>query len=242
MAPARLPPSVKGRPRLRQIPLPLPVVPALGRDDFLVADSNRAALAALDRWPDWPRPGVLLWGPEACGKSHLAAIWRARTGAQLLTPKGLETLEAAGLAEAPSAMVVEELGEPLSAEAERGLFHLYNAMLERRGSLMLIARLPAQHWPIALPDLRSRVNAVPAIGIGAPEDTLIAQLLAKLFADRQVSVDPETFAYALQRMERSCAAARRLVEAVDHAALAGQRPITVPLVRQVLEQRFPGPS
>ncbi|MSO71562.1 MAG: DNA replication protein [Alphaproteobacteria bacterium] len=223
----------------RQLPLALPFAPALGRGDFILAASNRAAVAALDRWPDWPRPGLLLCGPEACGKSHLVEIWRQRSGAPRLTATELPALDPTALADGPAALALEDLGAPLGDEAELALFRLYNLMLERRGSLLLTARTPPAAWSIALADLRSRVNALTAIAIGSPEDELIDRLLSKLFADRQVSVDPETLGFARLRMERSCAAARRLVEAVDHAALAQQRPITVPLVRAVLEEVWP---
>lgn len=226
---------------MRQLPLALPFAPALGRGDFIPADSNRAAVAALDRWPDWPRPGLLLWGPEACGKSHLVEIWRQQTDARLLHASALAAPDPLALAEGMTPVAVEDLGAPLVPEAELALFRLYNLVLERRGSLLLTSRIPPASWPVALADLRSRLNAMPAISIGAPEDALIDRLLAKLFADRQVSVDPETLAFARARMERSCAAARRLVDAIDQAALAQKRPITVPLVRAVLEELWPKP-
>jgi hypothetical protein len=55
-----------------QLAFDLPHVEASGRDDFLISDANRAALAAIDRWPDWPNPVLVLTGPAGCGK-----LWRS---------------------------------------------------------------------------------------------------------------------------------------------------------------------
>ncbi|HLB80138.1 MAG TPA: DNA replication protein, partial [Dongiaceae bacterium] len=72
-----------------QLPLDLGHRPALRRDDFLVAPCNRAAVAWLDRWPDWPGPALAVHGPPGCGKTHLASVWRARSGAIAVEPAAL---------------------------------------------------------------------------------------------------------------------------------------------------------
>ncbi|HEX5690782.1 MAG TPA: hypothetical protein VFX76_12300, partial [Roseiflexaceae bacterium] len=86
-------------------------------------------------------------------------------------------------------------------------------------------------WPVALADLRSRLGAVPAIGIAPPDDMLIRALLVKLFADKQLRVGEEVVRYIADRIERSFEAARAVVDRIDQAALRGQRGITVPFVR-----------
>ena len=77
----------------RQLPLGLPQRPALGMEDFLVADCNRAAVAWIDRWPEWPGPLVVLYGPEGCGKTHLAHVWQARTGAGIVPASELARID-----------------------------------------------------------------------------------------------------------------------------------------------------
>ena len=67
---------------MRQLALEFAHRPAFGREDFLVSDSNREAVGWVDLWPNWPAPGLIIFGPESSGKTHLAEVWRARTAAE----------------------------------------------------------------------------------------------------------------------------------------------------------------
>lgn len=219
---------------MTQFTLDFPRRVALGADNFLVAAPNREAVLWLDRWPDWPSPALAIHGPPGCGKTHLAHVWRARSGAELITPGDLAGGQPVDLLGERNAVVIED-ADRLTYD-EEALLHLYNVAGERRGHLLLTGRLPPARWRIALDDLRSRLTAAPAVAVGAPDDALLGALLVKLFADRQLVVGEEVLAYTLARMERSFDAARRLVAALDEAALAGRRNITVPLAREVLKR------
>ncbi|HET8587587.1 MAG TPA: DNA replication protein [Candidatus Limnocylindria bacterium] len=201
---------------------------ALGADDFMVAPSNEAAVAWLDRWPDWPAPALVLHGPPGSGKTHLAQVWRARSGAATAAPTTVEEVPAV-LGGARACVVDDADRAP-----EQPLLHLYNLVAERGGHLLLTASRPPVLWPLGLPDLRSRLLAAPSAALGPPDDALIAAVLLKLFADRQLAVGEEVVAWLLRHMERSFDAARRTVAALDAAALEARRPITVPLAKAVL--------
>jgi DnaA regulatory inactivator Hda len=220
----------------RQLTLDLGHRPAMGRADFLVSDANRHAVAWIDRWPAWPGPAVAICGPPGSGKSHLAAAWRAASGAIGLA---VEDLEVAGLQDrlaAARTCALDDAGAIAGHEVrEEAALHLYNMIAERRGGLLLLDRLPPARWPLALPDLASRLRAAPSVAIEPPDDALIEGVLDKLFADRQLTVDAAVIGFLLRRMERSLDAARRVVDRIDEHALASKRPITVPLARAVLE-------
>lgn len=224
---------------MTQLPMALPHRTALGRSDFLVSASNAEALFWLDRWPQWPLGALLLHGPESCGKTHLAHLWRERSGGRIIG--GAELAER----DLPSLVVAGKRGlavDDADRASEPPLLHLYNACREEGIGLLLTARRPPALWPIALADLRSRLLARLAVEIGAPDDTLLAAVLVKHFADRQLRVAPEVVRYLLARMERSLAAAAALAERLDAAALAAGRPVSVPLAREVLAQDAPYPS
>jgi chromosomal replication initiation ATPase DnaA len=210
--------------------------PTWRREDFIVADGNREALAWLDRWPDWPAPALALGGPPGCGKTHLAHIWAARADAPILQPAALEDKSIADLAELAAqspALAIEEA----ERAPERALLHLYNLMRERRGHLLLVsANLPA-HWRITLPDLASRLRAAPAVAVASPDDELLGSIILKQLADRQLHAGPGVVQYLVSHMERSAEEARRIVAALDRKALAERREIDRKLAADVLAER-----
>ncbi|MFQ6017022.1 MAG: DNA replication protein [Kiloniellaceae bacterium] len=223
--------------RLAQLPLDLGHRVALGREDFLVAPGNAVAVAWIDRWPDWPGCALALHGPPGCGKTHLCRVWRALSGAVEVDGAALAAAEPRRALGEARACVVDGIQGRLAADPalQRRLLHLYNIVAERGGHLLMTGRNPPARWSCALADLRSRLSAVTAVGLAAPDDALIEALLVKLFADRQLRVGGDVIRYLLARMERSFDAARRIVAAVDRASLAERREITVPLARAVLE-------
>ena len=210
------------------------VRPALGREDFLISPCNQAAVGWIDKWPDWPGIGVSLWGEPGSGKTHLAEVWRAASGADGF---GLDRLTGERIDEALGSKgnALVDLGERvLPRVAEVPLLHLHNRLRDQRQSLLLVSRVPPARWDVALPDLRSRLGAMAAVQIEGPDDALLGGLLVKLFADRQLRVAPDVIAYALPRIERSFAATRGLVEAIDRMSLSTGRSVTIPLLRDAL--------
>lgn len=216
-----------------QLALPFAHRPAFGGEDFWVASSNAEAIAWIDRWRGWTHPVLVIHGPPGCGKTHLGQVFLAATKGEGIAAVELAGCDPVRLAAGP-AVLVEDADRLFGRDGEHKLFHLHNMIVEAQGRMLLTARIPPVRWPIALPDLASRARAAPAVAIGAPDQALIAALLIKLFADRQVRVDPAVISFMVARMERSFEAARRLVAAMDRVALAERRPLTVPLAAEVL--------
>jgi len=214
-----------------QLPFDLPHRPALGRADFVVSGCNAAAFGWIERWPDWPNHVLVLHGPLNCGKSHLAELWRRRSGAVLVAGGLLGGLDPTALAAGAAVAVDDAENAP-----ERALLHLYNCCVEAGTSLLVVARAAPGAWPIALPDLASRLRAAPAAAIALPDDDLLAAVLVKHFADRQVRVPPAVIAYLVPRMERSFEAAAATAERLDRLALSERRPIGIALARKILAE------
>lgn len=222
-----------GRAGARQLALDLPHRPASGADDFLVAAPNADAIAWLDRWPDWAAPGLALHGPEGCGKTHLLRVWQARSGAIPLRAAELGSFDLTSFSAAPRPVALDDCGARLP---EQALLHLYNLLAAAGRHLLMAGREPPARWGVELPDLSSRLGALPAVRIDPPDDALLAGLLVKLFADRQLRIDAAPVDYLLPRMERSFAAAERLVARLDAIALQERRAVTVALAREALQQ------
>ncbi|WCR19976.1 chromosomal replication initiator DnaA [Paracoccus alcaliphilus] len=211
----------------RQLTLDLTTPPAHSRADFLPAPANAAALAVLDAPQFWPQGRMLLIGPEGAGKTHMAAFWAAENGARRVTAASLRPDGADLLAVEGGALVIEDADHAgFAAGAEQALFHLWNLCGPRDCLLLLTARSAPRDWGLVLPDLRSRMDAMPQVRLGAPDEALMAAVLVKLFADRQQAVSAGLIDWLVLNMDRDLGLARRLVAAMDREAMADKRPIT----------------
>lgn len=215
-------------PRPRQLALALDHPESYAREDFLPGRGNAAALKLVDSWPDWPANAVALVGPEGSGKSHLAAIWAAASGARVMSGRALTV---AGLlaALATGALVVEDA----AAADERALFHLLNLVREEEAFLLFTAPTTPSVWPVAIADLASRLRALPVVTLQAPDDAMLRGVIVKLAADRQLTLDEAAVRYLSTHIERSFAAARAAIIALDNEALRQGRPPTRALAAEL---------
>jgi chromosomal replication initiation ATPase DnaA len=217
-----------------QLTFDLPVRAALGREDFFVAPANALAVAALDAPATWPEGKMLLIGPAGSGKTHLALVWAAQSGATVLAARDLAGTD---LPDAGSLVLEDADMVAGQTELETALFHLHNHMISRRGRLLLTASRPPRDWGLRLPDLMSRMEATATATLLPPDDALLGVILVKLFADRQLHVSPDLIPWLVGRIDRSFATARAIVEALDAAALASRRPINRALASELLDSR-----
>jgi chromosomal replication initiation ATPase DnaA len=209
----------------QQLRLKLDGPSSIAREDFIAAPSNAEARDALDAWPAWPGGRLALVGPEGSGKTHLALDWARRAAAVELDPASTD--------------IGDVLGGPVLMEhADRArpevLFHLINAV-GAGGGLLLTSRLHPRAWPAELPDLRSRLNALPTVLIGEPDDAVLEGVLRKFFRERNIRPAEDVYPYLTRRIERSVRMARAVVERLDETADAESREITRSLARQILE-------
>lgn len=213
----------------RQLAFDLPVRESRSRGDFFVSDANVLALTRLDDPELWPNRKLVLVGPQGAGKTHLAHVWSDATGALLLTPEMLETLDLPGI----DCAVALDAADTLTPDQEEAVFHLHNHLSANAFAFLLVARTPPAQWPLTLPDLKSRMMATDTVRIEAPDDALLSAVMVKQFADRQIAVAPNVIAWLVDHMDRSFASAQRMVDALDKAALAEGRAVTRPLAQKV---------
>lgn len=218
--------------RPRQLPLELGYLAAQSRDDFLAGRSNEAALAMVDRWPDWPSPVVVLAGPAGSGKTHLASIWRGKAGAATGSAAKVDGSLIGAAADGPVLVDDADAG----TVDETGLFHLINAVRSAGTSLLMTARRFPASWGVTLPDLQSRLRAATTVEIHEPDDALLAAVVTKLFADRQIEIEPHVVQFLVRRMERSLATASAVVARIDALALERKARISRALAAEVVSE------
>ncbi len=226
-------------PAPRQLVFDLSHRSALGAEDFFVSTSNSAAVALIDQWPDWPHWAAVVLGAGGSGKSHLANVWRHRSEAMVISGAELTDAAVEALNE-KGALCIEDIDRGINDATL--LFHLLNLAREHKQSILLTTRLAPGDLQIELPDLRSRLRALPLVKIDEPDESLLTAVLVKLFSDRQLQVEPKVISYLSLRMERSMAFASRLVAEIDRLALARQRRVTTPLAQEALMRTSEGKS
>ena len=215
----------------RQLRLELRRPASLRREAFIVTPANEEAVRAMDAWPNWHGGCLALIGPEGSGKTHLAHAWATRAGARVLRPS--DAASALGLAQLQGQPVLLEDAD--RDAPDEGLFHLINMAGADGGGLLLTARTAPSLWPTTLPDLRSRLNALPVAELPPPDDIILEGVLTNLFRERNIRPSDDLIPYLLRRIERSIPRALDIVTRLDEIADAEQRPISRALARQILE-------
>lgn len=177
-------------------------------EDFLVGSSNQTAVRHLEHHATWPVRASVLTGPRGSGRTTLARLFARSTGAEVI--------------------------DPVSGYPDEEIFHAWNRAHELRRPLLLVSDTSPSLWPVALPDLRSRLMAVPVVTIGEPDDDLALSLIERLFAQRATPIAPDVPRFLVTRIERSYDAIHRVVQMLDQAALAERKRVSIRMARAKL--------
>ena len=222
---------------MKQIPLEFEHRPCLGREDFMVAKCNAEAVSMLDSWPNWNFFALCIYGPKGSGKTHLANVFSNKVSVFTNHPYKIPSIKAKDinlelphhLFEKSKCLIVEDLEEVKDFEA---MFHLYNLYRNEGGYILFTSLTAPARINVSLPDLRSRLNIIPAIEIKDPDDDMLSALTLKLFSDRQINISPDTLGYILKNTQRSYSYIRKLVAEIDTISLAQKRAVSIPIIKE----------
>ncbi len=228
-------------PNLEERAFDLAAVPSMEAEDFFVSDCNRAAFRLISDPGSWPNGKLAIVGEACSGKTHLANIWRRRSGAEIIEAKELDSADIRRLVKSKG-VAVESADSVSGFDAlEEALLGLHNYLAETGGNLLMTSRAMPSRWAISLPDLRSRMAASHVAVLSKPDDQHLEALLIKHFSDRQISISRSTTSYILARIERSCYAVQGVAAALDSLSLAKGRPVTRGIASELLaEARLSG--
>ncbi len=231
---------MENKKNITQLALDFPHRPSLGREDFMVAGCNIEAVSTIDLWPSWPYFSICIYGPSGCGKTHLANVFAQMVALNTPHPYRIPFIKANQLSkdmvhsifDISKQIVIEDLHTLNNQEA---LFHLYNTYRDLGGNILFTSEVAPARINFSLPDLRSRMNIVPALEIKAPDDDLLMALLVKLFMDRQITPSQELINYLLKNIQRSFSYTRKVVEEIDNISLAKKRAISIAIAKEAIE-------
>lgn len=218
-----------------QLPFDLTVPAAHRRDDLIESKANKMAISMLDSWPRWLGHVSVLAGPIGAGKTHIANVWAEKSKAVQCKCADLSSNidRFVDLSSSGTCILIEDAGSDVIDET--AMFHLLNAVKQGGGYCLITSRSWPVEWHVSLADLASRLKAVQVFELSEPDDVLLHQVMVKLFADRQLTVDEKIIDYCVLRMERSLESVGRLVDAMDAEALSRQSSITRATASSALE-------
>ena len=225
--------------KIHQLPFEFSHPRYLGREDFIKSPCNAEATDMIEAWPEWTQFGLCIYGPEHCGKTHLAHIFSETVSLKRNRPFPVPQIEAEALNigiiqdlfDYDNCLIVENLQTDIDEEA---MFHLFNTYRNQGGNILFTSILPPARLKFKLPDLASRMNMLPAIGIKEPDDELLSALIVKLFTDRQITVSLDVVHYILMNMQRSFGYIHRLVKEIDNISMSYKRAISIPIVKEAM--------
>jgi DnaA-homolog protein len=223
---------------LRQLPLGIRLQDRAVFASFLPGGNALALAAARQLASLQGDPWLYLHGVDGTGKSHLLqAVCAAAQGAAYLPLAQLQghgTGVLEGVAQLPIIALDDLDAVAGDADWERALFGLYNDCIASGARLAVAASVPAMHLGIGLPDLRSRLAAMPQFALRVLDETQQREALRLRAAQRGIDLPDETVLYLQRRFVRDMARLHELLERLDLASLQQQRRLTVPFIREIL--------
>lgn len=222
-----------------QLLLEWPVRETFREEDFIPASSNQEAVRWIDNWPRWERGGevfhcLIIYGPDGCGKTHIANVWKKISGAQIVGLQNLANLNFS--TNDQYVYIIEDIDHGIMDEkTAEALLHLYNWLKEQGGYLLLTAKKRPKKWGLELADLSSRMLATETVKIKSPDDDLLQAVIIKQFSDRQIILSDKVVSYIIKHADRSFSFVRSLVRDIDNISMSEKKKITVPMVKRVLE-------
>lgn len=232
-APVENDPAASGS---RQLTFELGHPTSHAEDDFILGVGNQLAFDHMLAYPSWPGALTLLTGPAKSGKSHLSRIWVERAGALVAGVDDLAQFAQAGGAQP---VLIEDIDR--AGYDETALFHLLNQSMRDNRALLMTARKQISSWPYTTDDVLSRARRAASFQVEAPDDIQLSQMLVKLFADRQIVVEPKVISYLVSRMERSTEEAVTLVGMMDKLALGKGCAVNRSIAAEALSMRADAP-
>lgn len=206
-------------------------------ETLVVAEANRDAARLLTGWRDWPGGALALVGPKGSGKTHLALAWALEAGARQIAPILAPDAGAAAFHEAEGRLLIDD---PDLARDEAMLWRVLDLAKSKGGAVLLVGASPPGTWPVAIPDLRSRLAALPVARLGEPDEALMDVILRRICREQFIQLSDDAARFLVRRLPRTFEAARLWAVALDAELEQGAKPVSLKLARRAYERARAG--
>jgi len=202
-------------------------------DTLVVSEANRDAAQMLTGWRSWPGGALALVGPQGSGKSHLALAWALEAGARQLTGDVSPDEAAATFAESEGRILIDDAETEAN---EAALWRVLDLARGRGGSVLLVGATAPGLWPVSLPDLRSRLAALPVARLREPDEALMDVVLRRICREQFILLSDDAAQYLVRRLPRTFAAAQAWAAALDAELVRGAKPVSQAGAKRALQR------
>ena len=218
---------------MKQIPLDLVYHEGMSEEDFFASQCNEHALKFVLSWREWPNQALIIWGPKACGKTHLSHIWQSYVGGDLISNLTFLSASPSHIVDGIQALVIDDAH---LIHNQTDFLHTLNLCRERKIPLLMTMECPPQALSMELPDLLSRLKGIVAIEISSPKEETLQLLLIKQCSDQHLPLLEDMVPYIIHRIERSYSAIKKFVHHLRYLCLRQKKDPTFPLVKEALNR------
>ncbi len=205
-------------------------------DKLVVAKANRDAAHLLTEWRAWPGGALALAGPKGAGKTHLALAWALEVGARQVAAQASPDDAAAIFRESGGRLFIDD------ADCERNeamFWRVLDLARSEAGAVLLVGGAPPAQWRVALPDLRSRLAALPLARLGEPDEALMEVVLHRVCREQFIQLSDDAARYLARRLPRTFAAVYQMARALDAELVRGAKPVALAAAKRALEKMAP---
>ena len=199
-------------------------------NDFYVSKSNYFAFKLIEKWPNWEKNILNIFGEKFSGKTHLAEIFESKYKAARIQEKDLNNNVFKSL-KLHENIILDNFE---NNSDEKILYSLFNLVDQDNKYLIITSKTPLIEMQFLLNDLASRAKNCLLAEIAKPDDELIFALILKNFSDRQITLDKKLIDYIVKRIDRSYSKIKEFIYKVDEMSLKQKKPINLKTIKELL--------
>ena len=221
-----------------QLALPLSFKTLQNRENFILSNCNQSAVKLIEKSQSWKIntninsiPAILIYGPSACGKTHLSYIFQESNDSLLLSSISSQEIR---LAEKNKSFILDDFTPGINYPSET-VMHFLNEVKYNMGSVLLLSKKSAYEMDWQLPDLNSRLRSLVTCKIELPDDMLLYTLIIKYADEKKILLNDKQCIYILERVERNFETIIKFIDYLDRISLEAKKKITFSLINYVID-------
>ena len=199
-------------------------------NDFYVSNSNYYAFQLIEKWPNWEKNILNIYGEKFSGKTHLSNIFLDKNKGLKINEKDIndDIFKKLKLYEN---IVIDNY---YNRSEEKLLYSIFNLVDQDNKYLIINSVDPINEIDFKLNDLKSRTKNCLFAKIDKPDDELMFAIILKNFSDKQIQIDKKLIDFIIKRIDRSYGKIADFIYKVDELSLKKKKAINISIIKEIL--------